>query len=536
MKTRGRKIFGTALVAAFVVAAVFATAVSAATAAEKGAAGNWTEWEYSKSVLVKENSGQTLTDYQVLLNLSGADFPAEAKLDGSDLRFVDAGSGEELSYWVEKFDAANETGRVWVKVPEIPADGEAEFKMLFGNPSAESTSNGSAVFELFDVSGIVAFWHLDEDSWSGEAGEVKDETGENDGTAKNGANTTAEGRFKRAGSFDGSDDFVDCGNDESLDITDEITIEAWVKRGNITTGLRDIVTKYSYGKKSFYTALDEESKIVFCHTQDNTYDTYHWLYGNTSIDTNWHHLVFIFDYGYKVYYLDGTEMESNVSEFTSMYSSNELVRIGKNGHGGETTPFNGTIDEVRIYNRALSAEEIATIYKNYTEKMGSYYNVRKYADPEPTVKIGEEEPTEAVSTDKTTYSTGETMKVEIGIANPSATKQSVVFRWWLTIPSFDYLTVPITTMPMTLPAGYDETFKYPIYVGYWGEQSFGAVWGVALSDPTTSEILSFDATYWNYEPRETETTKAKKSQVSLANEIKEAVEIGGKSAKRASSA
>ncbi|PXF50892.1 MAG: hypothetical protein C4B55_00160 [Candidatus Methanophagaceae archaeon] len=243
-KTRGRKIFGTALVAAFVVGAVFATAVSAATAAERGAAGGgvvergWSEWEYSKTVLVKENSGQTLTDYQVLLNLSGADFPAEAKLDGSDLRFVDAEEKEELSYWVEKFDAANETGRVWVKVLEIPADGEAELKMLFGNPSAESASNGSAVFELFDVSGIVAFWHFDEDSWSGTA----------------------------------------------------------------------------------------------------------------------------------------------------------------------------------------------------------------------------------------------------------------------------------------------------------GEQSFGAVWGVALSDPTTSEILSFDATYWNYEPRETETTKAKKSQVSLANEIKEAVEIGGKAAKRASSA
>jgi len=537
-------IVGSALLAAFVVVvAVFATAVSAATAAERGAAGGgvvergWSDWEYSKTVLVKENSGQTLTDYQVLLNLSGDDFPAEAKLDGSDLRFVDAGSGEELSYWVEKFDAANETGRVWVKVLEIPADGEAELKMLFGNPSVESASNGSAVFELFDVLGIVAFWHLDEDSWSGEAGEVEDETGANNGTAKNGVNTTTEGRFKRAGSFDGRNDFVDCGNDESLDITTKATISAWI---NLKSGaLADrpvIISKYSYGEKSYYMQIFGDNKPGFGYTKDNTYDTFFRLTSNDSIDyNNWLHVVFTFDNGEVVCYLNGEENKNGTGS-DSIYVSDLKLYIGCDHDAGDEDYFKGTIDEVMIYNRALSAEEIATIYKNYTEKMGSYYNVRKYADPEPTVKIGEEDPTVAVSTDKTTYSTGETMKVEIGIANPSATKQSVVFRWWLTIPSFDYLTVPITTMPMTLPAGYDETFSYPIYVGYWGEESFGAVWGVALSDPTTSEILSFDATYWNYEPRETETTKAKKSQVSLANEIKEAVEIGGKSAKRASSA
>ena len=118
MKRRRGEILGNAFVAALVVAAVFATAVSAATAAEKGAAGNWTEWEYSKSVLVKENSGATLTDYQVLLNLSGEDFPAEAKTDGSDLRFVDAEEEVELSYWLESFDAENETGKVWVKMPD----------------------------------------------------------------------------------------------------------------------------------------------------------------------------------------------------------------------------------------------------------------------------------------------------------------------------------------------------------------------------------------------------------------------------------
>ncbi|MFQ6063639.1 MAG: hypothetical protein ACE5J9_10765 [Methanosarcinales archaeon] len=74
-------------------------------------------------------------------------------------------------------------------------------------------------------------------------------------------------------------------------------------------------------------------------------------------------------------------------------------------------------------------------------------------------------------------------------------------------------------------AGYNETFTYPIYVGYWGEKSFGAVWSVALSDPTSEEIISFDATYWNYKP--SGAAKVKKSQNSIAREITKEIEKVG---------
>jgi|GEM_PF-4731784 len=136
----------------------------------------------------------------------------------------------------------------------------------------------------------------------------------------------------------------------------------------------------------------------------------------------------------------------------------------------------------------------------------------------------------SIRTDKRTYTTGERMKVEIRVANPSNTSRSVVFRWWLTVPSFDFTTVPVATVPMTLPPGYGETFSFPINVGYWGEQSFGAVWGVTLSDPETEETVSFDATYWNYKPTaEAETELAepagvKKSPEKTAKAIAKEVE------------
>ncbi|MCK5108823.1 MAG: hypothetical protein KAR25_03950, partial [Methanosarcinales archaeon] len=43
-----------------------------------------------REITVQENSGETLSDYQVLVALAGSDFPEEAQPDGDDIRFTDA--------------------------------------------------------------------------------------------------------------------------------------------------------------------------------------------------------------------------------------------------------------------------------------------------------------------------------------------------------------------------------------------------------------------------------------------------------------
>ena len=105
-----------------------------------------TKWKYYEEITIKENSGNNLTDYQVriLLNSTNFDF-SKAKLDGPDIRFTDS-NNNILPYWVEKWDYTNETASIWVKVPYIPADGEAKIKMYYGNPNAESKSNFEGTF------------------------------------------------------------------------------------------------------------------------------------------------------------------------------------------------------------------------------------------------------------------------------------------------------------------------------------------------------------------------------------------------------
>jgi hypothetical protein len=75
-------------------------------------------WKYHREISIKENSGTTLTDYQVMIELKGADFPNEAKSDGADVRFEDSG-GNELNYWIESWNYAGKNAKIWVKVHGI---------------------------------------------------------------------------------------------------------------------------------------------------------------------------------------------------------------------------------------------------------------------------------------------------------------------------------------------------------------------------------------------------------------------------------
>ena len=106
------------------------------------------EWEYKKNIIIKENSGETLTDYQIVVELNTLNFPTEAKSDGSDIRFTDE-NGIELNYWIEEWNYPS-TAKIWVNVQNIPANGDIKLLMYYGNPSAVSASNGEATFLFFD--------------------------------------------------------------------------------------------------------------------------------------------------------------------------------------------------------------------------------------------------------------------------------------------------------------------------------------------------------------------------------------------------
>jgi len=325
-------------------------------------------------------SDTDLHDYQVRIHLDRSNFPLEkCKPDGSDIRFRDD-SGEILPYWIERWNAAE--GVIWCKIPFIPAESSKFIWMIYGNPNAQSESNGNAVFELFDVQGIVGFWHFDEPQWTGATGEVKDETGVNHGTAGGGATTTSDAKYGRAGLFDGGDDYVEVPDDESLDMTDYLSIEAWINCHNATTDHWGI------------TVIRKQSNYILALKDAGSGPQFKfYLFGVSSNDTLFSkpfqlneltHVVATYDKSKMKVYLNGAL--SNTKDFSqTLRTSGYILGIGK--EIGDSTWFDGIIDELRIYNRALSPTEVQILSKNYMQKMGSYFNVRKYVTPAPVVIV-----------------------------------------------------------------------------------------------------------------------------------------------------
>ncbi|KAF5418094.1 MAG: hypothetical protein C5S45_09885 [Candidatus Methanocomedens sp.] len=106
-------------------------------------------WEDYEEISVQENSGKTLVDFQVLVELSGTNFPLESKPYGIDIRFADE-NGMELTYWIEEWDYSSKKAIIWVKVQRIPANGETKLLMYYNNPSAIEVSSDEATFNFFD--------------------------------------------------------------------------------------------------------------------------------------------------------------------------------------------------------------------------------------------------------------------------------------------------------------------------------------------------------------------------------------------------
>ena len=107
------------------------------------------DWKYRIPITIT-NSGQNLTDYQVNITIDTKSLITQGKMrsDCGDIRFFDE-NGNYIPYWIESGCNTTQTV-IWIKVPYIPANGQTTVYMYYGNPQADSESNGTKVFEFFD--------------------------------------------------------------------------------------------------------------------------------------------------------------------------------------------------------------------------------------------------------------------------------------------------------------------------------------------------------------------------------------------------
>ncbi len=206
----------------------------------------------------------------------------------------------------------------------------------------------------------VAWWKMDEASWSTstDASPVKDSIGTNNGTPYNHASTTATAVFGRAGSFDGVDDYVS-GSGVNI-ASSPFTISAWVKANSFSSKQFFSIGTGENPRQAMHLRLTSATSFKFGLFFDDLDVTM------VDMSNRWTHIVVTLDSSYtQKVYQDGKFINSRTAG--GYFSGNTSWNIGRwVTYSNEY--FNGLIDDIRIYNYDLTADQVRQIY-NETAKI-----------------------------------------------------------------------------------------------------------------------------------------------------------------------
>ena len=208
---------------------------------------------------------------------------------------------------------------------------------------AVTVSNASST-----PSGLVAAYGFNE----GAGVQARDASGQgNTGTLSN-ATWTASGKYGGALSFNGSSAWVTIADAASLHLTTGMTLEAWVKPSS-GNGWRSAILKESPDGLDYalYTSNNASTPAGYAHVSSDVAAK-----SASSIPlSTWTHLAVTYDGTALRMYVNGS-LSGTTALSGPIATSASALRVGGNAVWGEY--FKGSIDEVRIYNRALSASEI----------------------------------------------------------------------------------------------------------------------------------------------------------------------------------
>ena len=264
-----------------------------------------------------------------------------------------------------EFSAGNHAAQLKLVNGDVLTGGlaatEIELKTIFGQvviPLAQvrrisAGPGGGALPE-----GLVLHYTFDAD----EDGKVTDASGcGNDGTVR-GPAFTKEGKVSGAMSFNGRSQAIIVGNPASLRLQD-FTIMAWIKRGStekVSVPAEDGQI-FGYGDRGYIMGLHKDGKLFISKVNVGG------VFSKCEIhDTDFHHVALVKKGGGIVFYLDGTAYPAN--DYNDNFEFNTDVAVGARSDHLDGSFLDGTflglIDEVEVFNRPLSDDEVKGVYES----------------------------------------------------------------------------------------------------------------------------------------------------------------------------
>ncbi|MBP6855609.1 MAG: prepilin-type N-terminal cleavage/methylation domain-containing protein [Candidatus Pacebacteria bacterium] len=290
--------------------------------------------------------------------------------DGTGWIPVDFQSSASLSLGKLPVDPVNTTttrnfysytpGGSWKLTTVFESSKRAQAAATDGGIDPAAYEVGTDKTLISSASGLVGYWKFDE--MSGTTA-YDSSGGGNNGIMYSSASTTlltTSANCKTQGCLllDGVDDYINVPFNSSVSST-AMTIAAWVNYDTTGSTYAPLMTLGSTYPGSFYRWSSRP--LLYMNSSNYRYFS---TTGVTPYNNQWHLATFVIsgnnqdDIFYSKFYLDGSELATYSTANTNAPYAKSLLRIGRSN----SYYFKGLLDEVRLYNRALTASEIQAMY------------------------------------------------------------------------------------------------------------------------------------------------------------------------------
>ena len=305
---------------------------------------SFTNWDFDNVWYIREGEHYPLLQWQMLA----------ADIDGSGcVNFIDyailISQWSPLPLGVPSADIAPPGGDGIVDINDLDLLTESWLLGCLEEPTPEP----------------IAHWQFDE----GDGDIAYDSAGSNHGSLQGDPNWVS-GQIGGGLDFDGDGDYVQIPDADSLTPSYELTISFWFyNRGGQTAGIYKTAScpseNNSPGNSRAYYLQVGEGVGLRIFSSENNYDSLSSI-GGVSLN-GWHHIAATFDTGQAAIYIDGQPDNSGTLSVSSIANDAQPLIIGGFWNYCGTDSFvsrlNGKMDDVRIYDRALTAGQILDLYQ-----------------------------------------------------------------------------------------------------------------------------------------------------------------------------
>lgn len=332
-------------------------------------------WSYCQTIVLNTTAtgagiAGDVYDFPVLIRLNQNNFDFTlAKVDGSDLNFTKK-DNSLLSFEIERWDPIGKMAEIWVQVDTIWGNNINQYiNMYWGNKMDQVTTRDTFTdiykksYSVFDTaSGFQGVWHFSEP----QGDTLKDATINNfyglfQGTLNM---KSVEGLVGFTGNFDGMSNYVTMPTtvNSKLNYPENGTysLSAWIYIDTIDNKYHEIVSK----SNQLYGLQVNDSNLVrfYEYSAEDAWN----VNSAPAIQQEWHLLTGVKDGEKQYLYIDGICVDNTNTAIGEVRKRvlTEPLCVGNRVSTSENGFFKGYIDEVRIHNRALSADWIKLCFEN----------------------------------------------------------------------------------------------------------------------------------------------------------------------------